>query len=522
MRAPKLTTRSQAIPPITSQFHSLSDVAWYGSAYQLTSSSLQPLTGRIYTHFSLKVFRYTLLQAKPMWTYIYQWTYIVFLIIFEIGSLLCATASTSKMLIIARAVAGIGAAGIQNGSLTIIARSLSLKKQAATLGTVMAVSQLGLVLGPLVGGALTDYVSWRWCFYINLPIGGLINLAMFFVTLPNSSSNTTTLSPLQIIRQKLDLVGFFILAPALIQLLLALNYGGNEFAWDSSTVIGLFCGSAAMFAVFLAWEHRTGEKALFPLHMVCQRNVACSCLFLFFLGGMTACASYYLPLYFQVVKGVSPMMSGVYLLPNAISQLILVISIGPLGMILTCSLSLTLSHADETLVAKVGYYLPFSIATGAVSSIGNGLTSLFSPSTSTATWIGYQIILGMGRGIGIQSPMIAVQSSVRPEQISIGVSMLSFSQSMGQALFLTLGQVTFINSLKAALSLHASSGNSAAVIAAGAGDVRAVVSKDELPGVLVAYSQGIDHVFYLATGIALGCFCVAWGMGWKDIRKRHT
>lgn len=159
----------------------------------------------------------------------------------------------------------------------------------------------------------------------------MINIAIFLIKIPDQKTDCHDLSTLQVIRQKLDLVGFAILAPALIQLLLALNYGGVQYAWNSPTVIGLFSGSAAMFIMFLGWEYQVGSKALFPLDMVCQKNVACSSLFLFFLGGMTACASYYLPLYFQAVGGASPMMSGVYTLPSVISQLILVISIGPLG-----------------------------------------------------------------------------------------------------------------------------------------------------------------------------------------------
>lgn len=136
---------------------------------------------------------------------------------------------------------------------------------------------------------------------------------------------------MQVIRDKLDLIGFCFFAPAMIQLLLALDYGGNEYSWSSETVIGLFCGSGTTFISFLAWEYRTGTDAMFPLQMFRQRIVFFCCLFLFFGGGMTACATYYLPLYFQVVKGVSPMMSGVYLLPNIISQLILVIFAGVLG-----------------------------------------------------------------------------------------------------------------------------------------------------------------------------------------------
>ena len=134
-----------AIPKITTDFHSIPDIGWYASAYLLSNCSLQPLSGKLYKHFSSK------------------YTFLAFLAVFELGSLLCGVAVSSKMLIVGRAVAGMGGSGLTNGALTIITASVPLKKRPALLGGLMSVAQLGTVLGPLIGGALTQYTTWRWC-----------------------------------------------------------------------------------------------------------------------------------------------------------------------------------------------------------------------------------------------------------------------------------------------------------------------------------------------------------------------
>lgn len=236
------------------------------------------------------------------------------------------------MLIVGRAVAGIGGSGLVNGALTIISACVPLNKSPIYLGIVMSVSQMGTVLGPLIGGALTQYTSWRWCFYINLPTGGLVAAGLFFVTIPDRIVKTDTKPTLLSVLKKLDLVGFALFAPTAIQLLLALQWGGNEYNWGNATIIGLFCGSFATFCVFLFWEYRKGDAAMIPFSMVGRKIVwSASLVNGFFLGSMLITA-YYMPIYFQAVKNATPTDSGVYTLPGILTQIIFATTSGILGM----------------------------------------------------------------------------------------------------------------------------------------------------------------------------------------------
>ena len=302
-----------AIPSITNEFHSLPDVGWYGSAYLLANCALQPSTGKLYTYIKAK------------------WGFLSFLGLFELGSLLCGVANSSKMLIIGRAVAGLGASGIMNGALTIIANCLPIHKRPLAVGLLMATAQFGIVLGPIIGGAVTQYATWRWCFYINLPAGAVVAMLLFFTSIPSRHIKTEGgLTVLGLLR-KLDLVGFAIFAPAIIMVLLALEWGGTAYAWSDSKIIGLFCGSGVTAILFIAWEYHSGDKAMIPWPMVRQRIVWSGCLVMFFFFGALLNASYYLPIWFQSVRGAAPTLSGVYLIPMIGGQMIMAILSGFLG-----------------------------------------------------------------------------------------------------------------------------------------------------------------------------------------------
>ncbi|RDL38696.1 Uncharacterized protein BP5553_03036 [Venustampulla echinocandica] len=480
---------STAVPRITSDFHSLTDIGWYGSAYLLSriqhcydlfqkeannlesSCALQPMTGKIFSQFDSKL-----------------------------GSLLSAVATSSNIFIVGRAVAGMGASGLSNGGLTIIALSIPLQKRAVYMGILMGISQLGVLFGPLLGGALTEHASWRWCFYINLPAGALAAIFLFFIRIPSHHTKRTDKPSFRSILKSLDLVGFILFAPAAIMFLLALQWGGNTYKWDSATIIGLFCGSAATVVVFIGWEYTRGDSAMIPLSMVKKRPIASSCMVQLFQFGSMLSTSYYLAIYFQAVRGFAPTLSGVYMLPSILSQLMLGIVSG-------------------ILVGRLGYYLPFIIFGTGLTSIGSGLMSTLTPTSATGAWIGYQIISGAGRGGGLQMPILAIQSNLKPQEIPVGMGLGIFCQSIGGALFLSFAQTIFSTSLVDALPDFAPEVDAQAVINAGAAGARDIVSKALLPGVLLAYNQAVSHVFYLAAGASAVAFVFSWGMGWKSVKK---
>ncbi|KAJ5680303.1 hypothetical protein N7536_011442 [Penicillium majusculum] len=441
-----------------------------GSLNVSTNAAIQPLTGRVYMNLSTK------------------WTFVGFFFVFELGSLICAISTSSKMLIVGRAVAGIGGSGILNGAFTIVSGCVPMSRRPTMIGLV------GLVAGPLVGGALTEYTTWRWCFYINLPIGGLVAIMLTFVKIPEVLPKQKFITAIRGLPGQLDLIGFALFAPSAIQLLLALQYGGNKFTWHSTQVIGLFCGAGATFIAFLLWGYRQGDKAMIPFAMIRKTIVWSSCLSYGLLMAQVFCVLWYLPQYFQGVKNDRPLMSGVHLLPSILAHLF--------GAVLS-----------GKIIERVGYYLPIIIISTSLTTVSNGLLSMLSPHTSTGKWIGYQILLGLSRSLGLQIPIIAVQHVLPPSQIPIATALVMFSQTFAGALFLSFSDTIFTNSLSTLIPIYCPSVDPHTIINAGATEFRSYVSQLELPEVLLAYAKSVDRVFYLTTGMACGSLLFSCFMG---------
>lgn len=373
---------STATPAITSEFDSLTDIGWYAGAYQLASAAFQPLSGKIYRYFSLKVSRWRLKETRHLayLTFI-KWSFIAFFFIFEVGSALCGAAQSSSMFIIGRAVAGLGSSGLFTGALTTVSNVIPLQKQPLYQGINFGIGQLGLACGPILGGAFTTNVSWRWCFYINLPLGAVVGACLLFNDIPEAAVKPPWRKVVGTALRSLDLVGFALIGPASIMFLLALEYGGNQYAWNSSVVIGLLVGAAAILAVFAVWEYRQGDEAMIPFAMLKSPVIRAAAITQFIRLGGTLIADFYLAIFFQAILNDSPLLSGVHMLPAT------------LGMVFFTLLTGALMQAS-------GYYLPWVIGGICLSTIGYGLMSTFNPTTSTARWIAYQLIYGAGTGTG--------------------------------------------------------------------------------------------------------------------------
>lgn len=215
-------------------------------------------------------------------------------------------------------------------------------------------------------------------------MGGPLAALLVFAKTPDiTAKQPFSLSLVRETIPELDLIGFVLFAPAIIMFLLALQWGGNEYAWSNATIIGLFCGGGVMAIIFILWERRIGDRAMVPGSIVRQRIVWTSVVNGMALMAIIYTASQYLPIYFQGVRGEGPAKSGVDLLPSILSQLSTIVVSG-------------------VLLQRMGYYLPFAAASGAISAIGNGLVSTYTPWTETARWAGYQVLLGAGRGLGMQ------------------------------------------------------------------------------------------------------------------------
>lgn len=479
------TIITTAIPRITDQFKAINDVGWYGSAYLLTTCAFQLFFGKLYTFFSIK------------------WIYLTALVIFEIGSAVCGAAPNSTALIIGRAVAGLGSAGIFSGAILIVANTVPLRQRPTYMGLIGGMYGIASVAGPLMGGAFTDKLTWRWCFYINLPIGAVTFafIAFFYHPTEKSRAQSFTEGGWRNNLQKFDIYGTLVFLPMIVCLLLALQWGGSKYPWSNGRIIALLVIFAVLLIVFVGIQFWKQENATVPPRILKQRTVAAVAWFAAMIGAAFFTLVYFLPIWFQAIKGASAVKSGIMNLPLILSLVIMSMVVGGL-------------------ITKIGWYTPFVIAGSVLLSIGSGLVTTFTTTTSHNHWIGYQIIFGFGMGMSMQQTLVAVQTVLPKADVPIGTAIAMFSQTLGGALFISVAQNVFTNSLLKNAKEAVPGLDSRIVLGTGATELVNVIPPEFLEAVKQAYNGALVNTFYVAVATSVLSVLGAVFFEWKSVKGK--
>ncbi|MCJ1314764.1 hypothetical protein MMC15_000076 [Xylographa vitiligo] len=474
------TIISTAIPQITDEFNSLPDVGWYGSAYLLTCCSFQLLFGKFYTFFAVKA---VLLGS---------------VLLFEIGSVVCGAAPSSVAFIVGRAIAGIGAAGIFAGAIVCIIYAVPLEKRPQIQGFFGAIFGIASIIGPLCGGGFTSNVTWRWCFYINLPFGG-VAMAVIAFCLKVPDRDTTKLPWTEKLLQ-LDGLGTAVLIPGVVCLLLALQWGGQTYAWSSGRIIALLTLMAVLLVAFVAIQILLPKTATIPPRIFKQRSIVGGFWATLCIGSSSYIFIYFLPVWFQSINGVSAVESGIRLLPTMLSMVVGTISGG-------------------ITIQKIGYYTPFAIGGSCIMAIGAGLLTTLQVDTDMGKWIGYQVLYGFGMGLCFQAPNLAAQTVLPLKDVPVGSSLMFFAQLLGAAVFVSVGENVLDNQLVQRLS-GLPGFNSSLITSGGATSLINSLPANLRGAVLTDYNEALRKVFQI--GLIVTCLTILGSamLEWRSVLKK--
>ncbi|KAH8164729.1 hypothetical protein CIB48_g3495 [Xylaria polymorpha] len=426
-----------------------------------------------------------------------KWTYTIMLLIFELGSIVCALAPNSTALIVGRAVAGLGAAGLLSGATVIISYCAALEKRAFLLALIFGIYGVGSVTGPLIGGVITDNktLSWRFIFWINLPVGA-VGLVQFWLTIRNPPPPAKTeLSQMQKIRQ-IDIIGATLLIGGITSLLLALQWGGIMYPWSDSKVFGTIIGFALILITFILLQLRDQVNCTIPLRIFRNRTVCAACAFILAIQVAMVTQTYYWPIYFQSVKNTNAQTSGIFILPLVISNTLTTVITG-------------------WATSKLRHYVPFTWVGPPILAVGGGLFQLIRVDSPPSAWIGYQIVTGFGYGLCNQMPIIAVQIVLDKVDVPTGCVMVIFFQGLGGILATSIGQNLFNDKLLRNLQIDGV--DSAAVIKAGANGFRAVVPADLVAAVTEAFNSALRSVFLVTLATPLVALAISAAFEWRRL-----
>lgn len=465
------TIVSTASPEVTNQFKSFSDVGWYGSAYLLTSTCFQPLFGRLYSRFPIKTI------------------FLLSLTIFEIGSLICGVAQNSPMFIVGRAIAGLGMSGGYSGTMIIVTVISPVEARAGLMSMVGATYGIGACLGPIIGGAFTSRTTWRWCFYINLIFFAPVGLAILtLLKVPSRPHKHSIVKRLITI----DWIGVFLSLCSVICLLLALQWGGVQYKWSDSKVIGTIVGFVVIGAAFAAEQWYLGDNAIIPFRLHKQRTVGFGSLVNFAIAGSYFSLLYFVPLYFQTVRGSTAIRSGVQTLP----------------FIFAVIFATTFSGG---IITKTGYYIPVLIVGTALTSIGAGCLYVLRPDSSLSLYVGLQFLAGIGPGLSFMVPFTAVSARLEKQDIEIGAAIVTFWQTLGGTIFVSVAQSIFQNEFVKSLN-NVPDAPVGEILSHGVSAFRAFTPAGLLPEVELAANLALNKTFLASVALGGAAFLAVFGM----------
>ncbi|KAK8139453.1 MFS transporter [Apiospora sp. TS-2023a] len=456
-----------AIPGITDEFHRLDDVGWYGSACFLLVGASSPMWGKLYTFLSAKL------------------VYLASVVLFLVGSVVAAAAPNSASVIVGRALQGWGVSGTLGGSVLMISYIAAPRQRPGLIGMWMGIFMLSTIVGPIIGGAFTSEVTWRWCFWINLPVGGVVLalLVLFFRVPWHISPVPATWT--EILRQ-LDIPGFGLLVASLVCLTLALQWGGLAKPWNNGSVIAALAMWIVLTIAFVVTEYFQEARAMVPLRLLKPRMTWANALYGWIANLANFQVMFYLPIYFQSIHGQTAIMSGVNTLPF--------MAFFALGAIVS-----------GTLIGQTRHLQPYELVSGLLATAGAALLYTLEVDSSPGRYIGPQVLFGLGIGLGNQVPMTAVQGFSKPGDIASSTGIMLMCNSISGAYFVAAAQSLFSNRLLETLAVMAPSIDPAKVLITGATEIQDVFAgEEELRLVREAYMVGIKDVFAFSTaGTAL-------------------
>lgn len=348
---------------------------------------------------------------------------------------------------------------------------------------------------------LTKLMIIHRCFFINLPFGAVTVFFILFFFNPRQTARPLS-AGWKARLQQFDIYGTIVFLPMIVCLLLALQWGGSTYKWSDGRIIALLVIFVLLLVVFVAVQFWKQDNATVPPRVLKQRTVAAGAWFCFSLGAAFFIMVFYLPIYFQSIKSATATKSGIMSLPLILTLVVASIIAGGI-------------------ITKVGYYTPFVIASSVFMSVGAGLLTTFATDTGHSKWIGYQIVFGFGVGLGMQQPLIAIQTVLPKSDVPIGTAIIMFSQTLGGALFISVAQNVFTNKLLSNLEAIVPDLNPAIVLAAGATNLKNVVDPKDLSGVLTAYNGAIVNCFYVSVALAVVSIFGAVFMEWKSVKGKQ-